>query len=118
MVLAGSWIWVLIPLAGIFAGMWKELLKARAQGIRLGSSTKDLELEVAALKTERAALLERVENLEAIVVSQTWGAVQDKTVPEPVREQHVAAVAHRELGRGTGLSDQQRAEILAQRLQR
>ena len=113
-----SWIWVLIPLAGIFAGMWKELLKARAQGNRLGSSTQELEREVSAMKSERAALLERVENLEAIVVSQTWGALHDKTLPEPVREQHVAAVAHRELGRDLGLSDQQRAQLLAQRLQR
>jgi seryl-tRNA synthetase len=113
-----NWIWILIPLAGIFAGMWKELLKFRAQGNRLGDSAKELERDLAALKTERAALVQRIENLEAIVVSQTWGAVHDRSLPEPVREQHVAATAHRELGTPAGLSDQQRAQLLAQRLQR
>lgn len=114
----GNWIWILIPLAGIFAGMWKEMLKFRAQGNRLGASSKELERDLAASKAERDALVQRIENLEAIVVSQTWGALHDKTLPEPVREQHVAATAHRELGSVAGLSDQQRAQLLAQRLQR
>jgi hypothetical protein len=87
-------------------------------GNRLGASTQELERDVAALKAERTTLVQRLENLEAIVVSQTWGALHDKTLPEPVREQHVAATAHRELGTAAGPSDRERAQLLAQRLQR
>lgn len=112
-----SWVWVLIPLAGIFVGLFREMVRSRAQGQRLGASARELERDVKALSAERAVLVQRIENLEAIVVSQTWGALHDKSLPEPVREQHVAATAHRELGGTGGLSDQQRAQLLAQRLQ-
>lgn len=110
-------LWVLIPLAGIMAGMFKEWLKVRAKQRDLGASNHDLEKDVATLQKENATLNERLQNLEAIVVSQTWDVLHDKALPPEDRERRVATVAHRELAppdRAT--ADQQRAAQLARRL--
>lgn len=114
--MTAAWIWVLIPLAAILAGAFKDWLKIRSQQRALGASTKDLEQDVAALQKENDALNERLKNLEAIVVSQTWDVLHDKALPPADRERRVATVAHREFASEPGSTDAQRAAELARRL--
>lgn len=68
--------WVLIPIAGVVAGMWKEWLKFKTQQNDLGNSTKQLESDVTKLakqlEADNKALTQRVQNLEAIVTSLDW----------------------------------------------
>ncbi|HEY4595360.1 MAG TPA: hypothetical protein VIJ02_03085, partial [Thermoanaerobaculia bacterium] len=70
---------VLIPIvaivAGTVAGTIKTWMKLKAQQQSLGASNRELEQDVAELRKDRASLLARLENLEAIVVSQTLEAV-------------------------------------------
>jgi hypothetical protein len=90
----------------------------QAKQRQLGASTKELEQEVAALAKAKAELTERVQNLETIVVSQTWGALQDRGLSAAERELKVATAAHRELAPpDAAAANQQRAEQLARRLQ-
>ena len=63
-----------------------------------------------------AILAQRVENLEAIVASQTWNVIHDRSVPEPLREQKIAATVRHELRPDQEAVNQQRVEQLAQRL--
>lgn len=114
----GNSIWVLIPVVAILAGVLKDWLKVRTQQRVLGVSTRELETEVAELQKDRAVMLERLQNLEAIVVSQTWDAVNDRSLPPPDRERRIASAVHREVGApDPGVANQQRAEQLARRLQ-
>jgi hypothetical protein len=112
---------VLIPIvaivAGTVAGTIKTWMKLKAQQQSLGASNRELERDVAELRKDRASLLERLENLEAIVVSQTWDALHDHSLPPPERERKVASTVRRELGTPAAPSYQQRAEELARRLQ-
>lgn len=110
-----AFIWVLIPIFGIMAGMFKEWLKFREKQNQLGNSTQNLEKLVAELRQRDQALAERVENLEAIVVSQTWDVVQDRTLAPELKEHRLASVAHRELA-APPVPDSQKAEVLARRL--
>lgn len=103
------------PVVAILAGTFKTWLRIKTQQRVLGASNRELEQEVAALQKDRATLLERLENLEAIVVSQTWDALHDTSLPPPERELKVASTVRRELGT-SGPSYQQRAEQLASRL--
>lgn len=107
--------WVLIPIFGIAAGMFSEWLKFRQKQNQIGNSTQNLEKLVAELRQRDQALAERVENLEAIVVSQTWDVVQDKTLAPEVKEHRLASVAHRELA-PPPVPDSHKAEVLARRL--
>jgi hypothetical protein len=113
-----NWAFV-IGIVAILAGTFRKVVKTwmvlKAQQQTLGASNHDLEQEVTALQKDRAALLERLENLEAIVVSQTWNAIHDTSLPPPERELRVASTVRRELGT-SGPSYQQRAEQLASRL--
>lgn len=108
-------IWVLIPIFGILAGTFKEWLKFREKQNQLGNSTQNLEKLVADLRQRDRELVERVENLEAIVVSQTWDVVQDKTLTPVEKERRLASVAHRELA-PQSVPDSHKAEVLARRL--
>ena len=109
--------WVLIPIIAILAGSFKTWVRVKAQQRVLGASNRELETDVAALRKEREAILERLENLEAIVVSQTWNVLNDTSLPPPEREQRVATTARRELGPTPAAPvNQQRAEQLARRL--
>ena len=107
--------WVLIPIFGIAAGMFREWLKFRQKQNQIGNSTQNLEKLVAELRQRDQALAERVENLEAIVVSQTWDVVQDKTLAPEIKEHRLASVAHRELA-PPPVPDSHKAEVLARRL--
>ncbi len=110
--------WVIIPVVAILSGVVKTWLKVKTQQQALGASNRELEQEVAALRQDRDALHQRVENIEAIVVSQTWNAVQDHSLPPTEREMRVASTVRREVAPvAAGPSNQQRAEQLARRLQ-
>ncbi len=109
----GNEVYVLIPIVAILSGVLKTWVKQRA----LGASNVELEKEIAEMRRERTGLHERLQNLEAIVVSQTWDVLHDRTLPPPDREHLAANAAHREFGPvATGPSDAQRAGQLAQRL--
>ena len=113
-----TWIWVLIPITAIVMKGFKEWLRFAATQRRLGASTTELEKEVADLKRLNDALGDRVQNLEAIVVSQTWDALHDRGLSIPERELKIASVAHRELREpDAAAANAQRAEQLARRLQ-
>ena len=111
-------IWILIPIAGILAGTFKEWMKFKATQRQLGASTDELEREVAEMRRVNQALQERVQNLEAIVVSQTWDAVHAPGLNPVERELKVASAVRREVkAPDASAANQQRAEQLAQRLQ-
>jgi hypothetical protein len=113
-------LWVLIPIVAICSGTLKTWMRVRATQAQLGSSTHELEREVAALTSARAELLERIQNLETIVVSQTWQVLQDTQLPAAEKQLRVATVAHREFSAdesAAAAANQQRAEQLARRLQ-
>lgn len=109
--------WVLIPIAGIFAGLVKDLLKIRAKQQDLGTSSRELEKEVAELRQTNQTLAQRVENLETIVVSQTWNAVNAPAATDAERQQRLAATLRHELpAPATEEMNRQRAADLARRL--
>jgi hypothetical protein len=109
--------WVLIPVVAILAGVLRDWLKVREKQKSLGASTSELEKEVAALQKEREAILDRLQNLEAIVVSQTWDAVNDRSLTPPERDLKVASTVRREIAAPSSEAvNQQRAEQLARRL--
>ena len=113
-----NWIWVLIPITAILAGTFKEWVKFKATQRQLGASTDELEREMAAMRQLNEVLQERVQNLEAIVVSQTWDALHDHGLAPVERELKVASAVRRELKPADpSAANQQRAEQLAQRLQ-
>lgn len=110
-------IWlVLIPVVAILAKVAKEWIRLRTSQQALGSSSRETEREVSELKRQREDLQRRVENLEAIVASQTWNVIQDRSVPEPVREQRIVATAQHELRSDQEAVNAQRIEQVAQRL--
>jgi hypothetical protein len=108
--------WVLIPVVAILAKVAREWIRLSASQRALGSSSRETDRAVAELKKQRDEMQQRIENLEAIVVSQTWNAIQDRSLPEPVREQRIAATAQNELRAQQEAVNQQRVEQLAQRL--
>jgi hypothetical protein len=113
-----TWIWVLIPVTAILAKTFQQWLRVQATQRQLGSSTKELERTVAELQRTNEGLVERVQNLEAIVVSQAWDALHDRTLPPVERDLKVASAARRELrAPDATAANQQRIEQLAHRLQ-
>ena len=110
-----NFFWVLIPITAILSGVIREWIKVRATQQSLGSSNQHLEKQVAELRAREGEMARRLENLEAIVVSQTWDAVTDRSLPPVERELRVASAAHRELA-PPPVPDSQRAEVMARRL--
>jgi hypothetical protein len=112
-----SYAWLLIPIVAILAGTVKTWIRVNATQRRLGSSTDELERDVAALTRARNELIERVQNLEAIVVSQTWGVLQDHGLSPAEKERKLEAVARREIApKDLTETNQNRAEQLASQL--
>lgn len=105
----------LIPIAGIMLRFFKEWLRFKAQQTQLGSSTNNLEKVVAELRAREQEMARRLENLEAIVVSQTWDAVTDRHLPTVEKELRVASATQREMP-PPPMGDSQKAETLARRL--
>jgi hypothetical protein len=112
-----GWIWILIPITAILSGSLKTWLRVQASQRALGASTQELEREVADLQKAKGDLVERLQNLEAIVVSQTWGALHAKGLLPAEQELKVASAVRRELSPPDATAaNQQRVEQLAQRL--
>jgi hypothetical protein len=112
------WIWVLIPVTAIVMKTVREWLRLKAIQRRLGTSTSELEQEVAALKQERGVILDRLQNLEAIVVSQTWDVLHDKGLSPAERDLKLASTVRHEIAPpDPEAANRQRAQQLAQRLQ-
>ena len=77
--------WILIPLAGIMAGAFKEWLQFKKTQNQLGTSTEKLEKKVDVLEralkdseANSALLVERIQNLETIVTSHEWDTLDDQ----------------------------------------
>jgi hypothetical protein len=89
-----SFAWVLIPIAGIMAGMWSEWLKFKEKQARLGSTAETLESSFeelsGKLEAQNESLIKRIQNLEAIVTSADWDRLTvgdpQKSLPEPEPE--------------------------------
>ena len=107
--------WMIFPIFGMLMGMFKQWLRFKEQQNRLGSSTQNLEKLVAEMRERDQAMAERIENLEAIVVSQTWDVLQDRNLSPADRERRLVSVAQRELA-PPAVPDSQKAEVLARRL--
>jgi hypothetical protein len=111
-------IWILIPLVAILSGTFRQWMKSRETERRLGASTHELESEVASLTRTNQELNQRVQNLETIVVSQTWRVLTDPNIAPAERGAQLVTAAHRDLAPvDASLANQQRAEQLARRLQ-
>ncbi len=108
-------VWVLIPIFAIGMKTLREIVLFKRQQRHLGSSNEQLEKLVAELRTRERALEDRLENLEAIVVSQTWDVVHDKSLPPAARELKLSSVAPHEMAPPSA-QNSQRAEVLARRL--
>ena len=107
--------WMIFPIFGMLMGMFKQWMRFKERQNQLGTSTNNLEKLVAELRERDQAMAERIENLEAIVVSQTWDVLQDKTLSPVEKERRLASVAHREMP-APPVPDSHRAEVLARRL--
>jgi hypothetical protein len=112
-----NWVWVLIPIAAIVTRAFRSWLRFQATQRQLGTSTHDLEREVASLRQTNETVLERLQNLETIVVSQTWDALHASGLSPLERDLKVTSAVRREVKADPVAANQQRAEQLAQRLQ-
>lgn len=74
-------IWILIPLAGMALGGFAMWLEHKKETRQLGSSTKDLEHEVASLQEKLERSERRLQNLEAIVTSHDWDQLKSEEAP-------------------------------------
>jgi len=109
--------WVLIPIVAILARVFRDYMKVQAQQRSLGTSNRELEKTVEELRQTNRLLSQRVENLETIVVSQTWTAVSAPAATEAERPQRIEAAVRQEIhAPATEELNRQRAEQLARRL--
>ena len=113
----GTWIVAVIAVVAITAKAFRSWLRFQATQRQLGASTDELENEVAELRRTNETFLQRLQNLEAIVVSQTWDAVHAPGLTPVERELKVASAVRREVRTDPAAANRQRAEQLAQRLQ-
>jgi hypothetical protein len=112
-----AWIWVLIPITGILAGVFREYLRLQTQQRALGSSSRELEKTVEELRRINQELAQRVENLETIVVSQTWNTLNDPALSEAERQRRLPPAVRQEVHAPAAEEiNRQRAEQLARRL--
>ena len=115
-----SWIWVLIPLAAIAAGSFREWTKMQARQRALGSSTDDLERAVESVKADlrehQATLEKRIANLEVIVTSQTWDTLHDGNLSADDKKLLVENSRTELEALQQDLSDERKVELLARRI--
>ena len=81
---------ILIPIVAILAWAFTEWLKVREKQSRLGTSTHELEITVAAQQDALETAQRRIQNLEAIVTSQMWDVVHDNALPEAEKQRALA----------------------------
>lgn len=115
-----------IPILGIALAGYKEWLKFQSKQQELGTSTQEVEATIQSLQErltraerERDALVKRIQNLETIVTSDAWDALQDPTaktslpyVSDPLKEDSSSEPSDPES------ETQSQAEELARRLRR
>lgn len=116
---------LLIPILGIGLAGYHEWLKFRAKQQELGVSTREVEKTIRALQErlerveqERDALVERVQNLETIVTSEAWDALQDPATeapPAPEAPDSIELESPSEQKK-VGTDTEEQAEKLARRL--
>lgn len=106
-----------IPIVAILTKFATQVLRMRTEQRALGASSRDLEIKVEQLEKANAEYAQRLENLEAIVVSQTWNVLQEPGLSEADRQRRVVSAGHREI-HAPELEEvnQQRAAQLARRL--
>ena len=114
--------WILIPLAGILAGTFKEWLKFKEKQNQLGDSTASLEDKVASLtqaleqsEQQRLVVVERIQNLETIVTSQDWDLLEHTSEAEDLIPNNVQAQSSIELPAAEP-STREKAAHLARRI--
>jgi hypothetical protein len=106
-----------ISTLGILAGLGRQWLKARAQHQALQASNRELEQKVEQLERVNAENAQRLENLETIVVSQTWSALQDPGLSEADRQRRIVAARPHDVHAPVAEDmNRQRAAALAHRL--
>jgi hypothetical protein len=103
-----------LVIVGKFATRWAEL---RTEQRSLGTSNRDLEQKVERLERAQAEAAQRIENLEAIVVSQTWNAVEKPGLSTAVHPHRLEGAGRQDL-RAPAVEElnRQRAADLAGRL--
>ncbi|HYU30741.1 MAG TPA: hypothetical protein VEW48_01140 [Thermoanaerobaculia bacterium] len=115
--MASTWVWVFIPIVAILARVFRDYIRLQTQQRALGTSNQELEKVVEELRRTNSTLAQRVENLETIVVSQTWNALNAPGATDAERQQKLAAVVRQEVhAPATEEMNRQRAEQLARRL--
>ena len=81
------WIWVLIPLAGIALGGFSEWLKFKERQAEMGRNMERSSHEAMDRLSEviaaQESIIKRLENLETIVTSPDWDAVQQEGLLKP-----------------------------------
>jgi hypothetical protein len=86
-----------IPIIAILSKVATRWLAFRAEQRALGTSNQDLERKVERLERANAESAQRIENLEAIVVSQTWNVLGKPELPEAVHQHQLAAASRQDL---------------------
>jgi hypothetical protein len=76
-------VWVLIPLAAILVGAFSEYLKFKTKQQNISTSTSEIERALEKMTDQNTNLTRRVQNLEAIVTSQTWDEMDGQTSAPP-----------------------------------
>ena len=106
-----------ISALGIVGGIISRRLKARdEQKAALGAANRELDLKVEKLERANAEMARRLENLETIVVSQTWSAVNVPEAAAAERPRRAAVAPHEVPAPAMEEMNRQRAEQLARRL--
>ena len=97
--MAWAFSWILIPIAGILFGAFKEWLNFKEKQLQLGESTEHLEAKVDELmkalkdsETEKTGLLSRVQNLETIVTSQVWDVLLDEDTSPQTKKLEIESI--------------------------
>jgi hypothetical protein len=106
-----------IPILAILSRFATQWIKVRAESKALGASNRALEQKVERLERANAEYLQRLENVETIVVSQTWNALHEPGLSDLDRERRIVAARPHEV-QTPALEElnQQRAATLARRL--
>jgi len=86
-----------IPIIAILSKTATKWVALRAEQRALGTSTHELERKVERLERTNAEAAQRIENLEAIVVSQTWSVLGKPELPEAVHQHQLAAATRQDL---------------------
>jgi hypothetical protein len=106
-----------ISFLGILAGFARQWLKVRTQQRALGASNQELEQKVERLEQVNTENAQRLENLEAIVVSQTWNTLQEAGLSEADRQRRIVASRPHEVQSPSAEElNRQRAAELARRV--